>query len=330
MKIEAESVEEEKIDADNGENTATEDNHFVRMRGLPYSATTDEVYDFFTDIEIAGGKDGIHMTLARDGRPSGEAYVEFVSDAELQKALKKHKENMGSRYIEVFKSEGSEMEWIKRRMAGGGTDTSSELEEEEGDAHLVRMRGLPYSTTMENITKFFCESKIAGEKEGIHMTFSSDGRPSGEAFVELESEEDVEKALLKHKEYLGHRYIEVHKAKGSEMKWVKENRRWWMDGVGGPGDEGIVQLRGLPFGSSKEDISQFFSGLEIATNGITLSFDHQGRSSGEAFVQFVDKKSADEAMKKQKERIGHRYIEIFNSSSRPKKKKRKRKRSGSS
>jgi heterogeneous nuclear ribonucleoprotein F/H len=40
-------------------------------------------------------------------------------------------------------------------------------------------------------------------------------------------------------------------------------------------EEGVVRLRGLPFGCSKEEISQFFNGLEIIANGITLSFDHQ-------------------------------------------------------
>ena len=44
--------------------------------------------------------------------------------------------------------------------------------------------------------------------------------------------------------------------------------------VGGD-DEGVVRLRGLPFGCSKEEISQFFNGFEIVPNGITLSFDHQ-------------------------------------------------------
>ncbi len=37
---------------------------------------------------------------------------------------------------------------------------------------------------------------------------SREGRPSGEAFVELETEEDLEKALQKDKQHMGHRYIE--------------------------------------------------------------------------------------------------------------------------
>ncbi|XP_031434902.1 heterogeneous nuclear ribonucleoprotein H3 isoform X3 [Clupea harengus] len=75
-----------------------------------------------------------------------------------------------------------------------------------------------------------------------------------------------------------------------------------------------LRLRGLPFGCSKEEIVQFFAGLKIVPNGITLPMDYQGRSTGEAFVQFASKEIAEKALGKHKERIGHRYIEIFKSS----------------
>ncbi|KAG5194644.1 hypothetical protein JEQ12_012920 [Ovis aries] len=98
------------------------------------------------------------------------------------------------------------------------------------------------------------------------------------------------------------------KSNGIEMDWVMKHN--------GPNDasDGTVRLRGLPFGCSKEEIVQFFQGLEIVPNGITLTMDYQGRSTGEAFVQFASKEIAENALGKHKERIGHRYIEIFRSS----------------
>ena len=49
---------------------------------------------------MVGGKQGIHFTYVRDGRPSGEAYIELSSEEDLNKALSKDKANMGKRYIE--------------------------------------------------------------------------------------------------------------------------------------------------------------------------------------------------------------------------------------
>ena len=55
---------------------------------------------------------------------------------------------------------------------------------------------------------------------------------------------------------MGKRYVEVFQSKLSEMKWVCSR-------TGQPADktrESVVRLRGLPFGVSKEEIAQFFTG----------------------------------------------------------------------
>lgn len=48
-------------------------------------------------------------------------------------------------------------------------------------------------------------------------------------------------------------------------------------------------------------------GLEIVPNGITLLTDYSGRSSGEAYVQFVNREVAEKALQKHREKIGHRW-----------------------
>ncbi|EEB11687.1 Heterogeneous nuclear ribonucleoprotein F, putative [Pediculus humanus corporis] len=185
------------------------------------------------------------------------------------------------------------------------------MPENDGDSYVIKMRGLPWSTTDEEILKFFNNCKVKNGKEGVHIIMTREGRPSGEAYVEMETDQDIEEALKKDRDYMGTRYMEVFKSKRSEMDWVIKRSGSNLETAL---DDGCVRLRGLPFGCSKEEIAQFFTGLEIVPNGITLPMDSRGRSTGEAYVQFKNKDIAEKALLKHKEKIAHRYIEIFRSS----------------
>jgi heterogeneous nuclear ribonucleoprotein F/H len=123
------------------------------------------------------------------------------------------------------------------------------------EGYIVKLRGLPWSATNDDILKFFKNCKVLDGKQGVHMTSSREGRPSGEAFVEFESEEDLNCALHKDREHIGSRYIEVFKVNKAEMDWVIKRS----GPTYGINDDGCVRLRGLPFGCSKEEIAQFFT-----------------------------------------------------------------------
>ncbi|KAE8749770.1 hypothetical protein FOCC_FOCC003509 [Frankliniella occidentalis] len=187
--------------------------------------------------------------------------------------------------------------------------TSDFNDEEEG--HVVKLRGLPWSTTVGEIYNFFSDCNIKNGKLGIQMTLSREGRPSGEAYVEMMSEEDVEKACKRDRDHMGHRYIEVFKAKRSEMEYVVKRSGLLVEDSA---DDACIRLRGLPFGCAKDEIVKFFddkhalaSWLEIVPNGISIPTDYMGRSSGEAYVQFENKDMAEKAMEKHKEKIGPRW-----------------------
>ena len=49
-------------------------------------------------------------------------------------------------------------------------------------------------------------------------------------------------------------------------------------------------------------------GMEISNNGILMTTDYQGRSSGEAYVQFASKNDAERALEKNMKSIGHRLV----------------------
>merc|ERR1712025_326873 len=112
---------------------------------------------------------------------------------------------------------------------------------------------------------------------------------------------------------MGKRYIEIQEAKRAELDWVLGRMNAGREGMGDASD-GFVRLRGLPYEASKKDIADFFSGVSIVPYGITITMDQDGRPSGNAYVECTSPAEAEKALKKHKEKIGHRYIEVFKSS----------------
>jgi len=174
------------------------------------------------------------------------------------------------------------------------------------DNTKLRLRGLPWSATKAEIVDFFAPIPLDGGEDGVEIVIGHNGRPSGEAYVTLANPDDFSEAEKKHNEHIGSRYVEVFPVREGEL----DRKR----GDGDGGSDCVMRLRGLPYRCSKEEILQFFDGLEIVPNGIVLPTDEQGRHTGDAYVQFVDKDTADRSQDRHKEKIGHRYIEIFKSS----------------
>ena len=60
-------------------------------------------------VDVLDDEDGILFVHQADGRATGDAFVLFASDEDVAKALTKHKQCIGTRYIELFKSTTSEV-----------------------------------------------------------------------------------------------------------------------------------------------------------------------------------------------------------------------------
>lgn len=75
----------------------------VKCRGLPFSASREQIVNFFTDsVDSPPNPDDVLIAMGPDGRPNGIAFVEFPSSELAEAALKKDRHLMGSRYIELF------------------------------------------------------------------------------------------------------------------------------------------------------------------------------------------------------------------------------------
>jgi len=189
------------------------DNKVLRMGGLPYSATLDEVHAFFQEGEVTPAKVHIISDIAT-GFATGKAYVEFESDQEIIAAMGLNRNEIGDRYIELFRSTMGELkrELGLETIARGETRLTGGLGIQDrggqGDAY-IRMKGLPYRTKENDIGNFFKDVGVIPLK--IHR--KEDG---SEAFVEFHSA-DISKAMSRNKSYIGNRYVDLFRVSYDEV-----------------------------------------------------------------------------------------------------------------
>ena len=89
---------------------------------------------------------------------------------------------------------------------------------------VVRLRGLPFSSIAEDVLKFCHPVILLGASSGVLFSCAQDGKFTGEVYVEVETEEDLEICLQKNKQVLGSRYIESIRSTKGELFHIAHHR----------------------------------------------------------------------------------------------------------
>ncbi|UYV69026.1 GRSF1 [Cordylochernes scorpioides] len=282
----------------------------AQIRGLPWGTKEEEVLRFFEGCIIVGGEEGVHLETYMD-KPTGKGFVEFENEEELNKGVSRHKNYLGKRYIEVFRSTREDM--ILRIPI----------------ETCVRVRGLPFHSTENDVVEW----KV---KNGI-------------GFIDFMNLKGVEAALKLHKEKMGQRYIEVFKCTREDFR-RERFPTYAMQPFQGPmqarpsyqpydrpspfqsqydrpsqsqfftepewsapsmrnAPVHRVKMRGLPFQVQREEINQFFHPLNV--RHFQMDTGPNGRLNGNGEVIFGSHEEALEAMGRNKNYIQRRYVELF-------------------
>ncbi|KAK3889397.1 hypothetical protein Pcinc_006610 [Petrolisthes cinctipes] len=200
--------------------------------------------DFFESGEngchILDNEDGVLFVRKPDGRATGDAFVLFSSEEDSTKALGKHREIIGSRYIELFRSTTAEVQQVLNRSMDPRTyEQQQPLIAQLPQLPLlpqqiitsgtrkdcIRLRGLPFEAQVEHILEFLGELAKSIVYQGVHMVYNAHGQPSGEAFIQMDSEHSAFLASQqRHHRYMvfgkKQRYIEVFQCSGEDMNMV--------------------------------------------------------------------------------------------------------------
>uniref|UniRef100_A0A671QK22 Epithelial splicing regulatory protein 2-like n=1 Tax=Sinocyclocheilus anshuiensis TaxID=1608454 RepID=A0A671QK22_9TELE len=210
----------------------------IRMRGLPFTATPQDVLGFLgPESPVTDGTEGLLFVKYPDGRPTGDAFVLFACEEYAQNALKKHKQILGKRYIELFRSTAAEVQQVLNRymstplistlpppppqMVSVPVLATSPFITTGSTRDCIRLRGLPYTAAIEDILDFMGEHTIDIKPHGVHMVLNQQGRPSGDAFIQMKSADRAFMMAQKcHKKMMKDRYVEVFQCSTEEMSFV--------------------------------------------------------------------------------------------------------------
>ena len=134
-------------DGDKGENSK-ESIKFgtIKMRGLPFKVKEKHIKDFFAPLSLLD----IRMIENKEGKPTGCAFVDFGSENDIKEALKRDRDCIQGRYIELFRDKEKhssqivvkEKRWMKKLAGKEGE------EEFESIAEVCRITCILYSQTL--------------------------------------------------------------------------------------------------------------------------------------------------------------------------------------
>ncbi|ESQ47788.1 hypothetical protein EUTSA_v10021270mg [Eutrema salsugineum] len=219
----------------------------VRLRGLPFDCAELDVVEFFPGLDVVDV-----LFVHKNNKLTGEAFCVLGYPLQVDFALHKNRQNMGRRYVEVFRSTKQEYykaianEVAESRVhgtvsgdgggssggrSGGGVSggggysprrnvqrARSSYDGKENAEHtgILRLRGLPFSAGKEDIVDFFKDFDLS--EDSVHVTVNVEGRPTGEAFVEFENADESRAAMVKDRKTLGSRYIELFPSSIAELE----------------------------------------------------------------------------------------------------------------
>lgn len=355
----------------------------MKLKGLPFKCTKFDIRQFFQDCTITE----IELLLNEKGNCRGDAFVEFATIEDAQKAMNFSRKKMSHRHVDIYKS--SRKEWTDLTPNNPKKNSDQDIDEP-----IVRIQGLAYRAEQEDVRGFF-----AGlETVAIQVVRDDQGDCRGEAFIEFKDIDSTMQALGRHKQSLGNRYIEVfpssrcdwrskpkpkfipkqqmeaelyssmtripfvsYGATTSDVKYEAGRKRSYdgmaygepqvatgefvksKDGYYYPADpaavqyavtpravtgygaarederyskkhslgeeEYLVNMVGLPFSATKEDVVAFFHPLPCVN--IQIIKNNDGKAKGIAVVGFHTEADRQEAMRKHKSTMGSRYINMY-------------------
>uniref|UniRef100_A0A7E4ZTE8 RRM domain-containing protein n=1 Tax=Panagrellus redivivus TaxID=6233 RepID=A0A7E4ZTE8_PANRE len=256
----------------------------VRIRGLPFSCKQADLIGFFSGLnveEVVFGKEP-----GEGGRPTGEGYVRF-------------------RYLELFRADYDQFERFKRQNSsdpyghhgggGGYADPWASWYPQQEDVYGWDSYGMPVAAGRGAPPRG--PGGYRGGRGGYRGGYDGgNARPSPYDYHGRVYGGDQGYGGPPQAGYEGYGYGAA--SYGHHAQAAPEANSACK-----------IHMRGLPFRVSVQQLTEFFAPLNCVE--IKLGYLPDGRVSGDGIIEFNSPDDAQEAMRRDRQMIGTRYIEIF-------------------
>ncbi|NXJ31338.1 RBM19 protein, partial [Ciconia maguari] len=179
----AEKKEKGSMPENQGSSAEASTPYTVKLRGAPLNITEasfQKIREFFLPLKPVA----IRIGKKAQGKNTGYIFVDLKSEAEVQRALKRKKEYIGGRCVEVFRCENTPKETVTAKPDNQPWQRRKRDDEEEEDlseSGRLFVRNLPFTSTEEDLEKIF--SKY-GPLSEIHFPIDRlTKKPKGFAFI---------------------------------------------------------------------------------------------------------------------------------------------------
>lgn len=301
------------------------------LKGLPFSVTEKEIHDFFGGLLI----DEVVLLKNEKGFNNGRGLVKFATSEDAMEGLKRDKEYIGSRYIEL--SPTSMDNWF--RLCGRfpmDVNASSGFERDRspirtwnvpqsharsrsppnqsliapGDEYCVLIDNLSFAVEKEDIKQYFRHTNL--EDDQILHLLDERRKRTRSAFVLFKNQRDYCDALAEEKVLFFNRQVHIRPISREKMMALLQSH--YIDSQT-PGNSQLSQerssshspdsydseklclfVRNLPFDVRKVEIMDFFHGFNITEDKVYLLLDHNGAGVGKVLVLFRSEAEATRAL----------------------------------
>lgn len=270
---------------------------FVQLQGLQYSVTDGEVRGFLAPCKVPEG--GVIRQTGRGGRFSGAAVAALASAEDEAIALGKHKQYMGSRYVEVTRLSRDEAD----SLTGGAVTRPG-----GSFAGFVCLSGLPFAAKPHDMVELVRPARPT--INGVWLVNEPGGRASGDAFVEFATEAEAAAAAkdVDGRDCMGRR-VRASQATRAALWAALAQSAGDRGRIGRGTQDNCIQLSGLPFSATEEQLQTFFAGFTLV-NAVVVRERGSDRATGSAFVQLGDAAAVMQALCLNRQELGGRYAEL--------------------